>query len=227
MYSHPFSYHRAATLEEASKLVLQLGEEARLLAGGQSVIPLMKMRLARPTALVDINGSWFVALNATTANCDLARSSMLEWASKSRPPSNLHDCAAGIADVQVRNQGTIGARSRRPIRAAIGAPFSSLETSVRCAGSMSERTVPLEEFIKDAYTTVLTSELVRGDCQSSAKGQGEPSRSRGAPRFTTVRRGVQLILDAKNICRTRIVLGCVGLTALRAGEAEAAHAGSP
>ncbi len=55
MYAHPFSYHRAKSLAEASKLLQQLGDESRVLAGGQSLIPLMKMRLARPTALIDIN----------------------------------------------------------------------------------------------------------------------------------------------------------------------------
>ena len=55
MYAHPFSYHRAKTLAEASKLLRELGDESRVLAGGQSLIPLMKMRLARPTALIDIN----------------------------------------------------------------------------------------------------------------------------------------------------------------------------
>ena len=55
MYTYPFSYHRAKSLAEASKLLQELGEESRVLAGGQSLIPLMKMRMARPTALVDIN----------------------------------------------------------------------------------------------------------------------------------------------------------------------------
>src|SRR5438876_7868474 len=55
VYAHPFSYHRAGSLLEASELLQQLGEEARLIAGGQSLIPLMKMRMVRPSALVDIN----------------------------------------------------------------------------------------------------------------------------------------------------------------------------
>src|SRR5437879_4982700 len=55
VYSHPFSYHRAQSLGEATKLLHQLGEESRVIAGGQSLIPLMKMRLARPTALIAIN----------------------------------------------------------------------------------------------------------------------------------------------------------------------------
>ena len=55
MYAAPFSYHRPASLQEAIKLLQDLGKEARVIAGGQSLIPLMKMRMARPAALVDIN----------------------------------------------------------------------------------------------------------------------------------------------------------------------------
>ena len=55
MYAAPFSYYRAASVQEAVKLLQELGEEARVVAGGQSLIPLMKMRMARPTARIDIN----------------------------------------------------------------------------------------------------------------------------------------------------------------------------
>lgn len=237
VYPHPFSYHRAATLEEASKLVLQLGEEARLLAGGQSVIPLMKMRLARPTALVDINGIPGLGSierdNGELRFGALVRHAEMEASEIAACIPILHDCAAGIADVQVRNQGTIGGSiAEADPSGDWGAVLLTLETSVRCAGSMSERTVPLEEFIKDAYTTVLKpGELVREVIvKVPPKGSGGAyiAFKRCAPVYATVSAAVQLILGAKNICRdARIVLGCVGLTALRAREAEAALRGKP
>jgi carbon-monoxide dehydrogenase medium subunit len=237
VYSHPFSYHRAATLEEASKLVLQLGAEARLLAGGQSMIPLMKMRLARPTALVDINGipglDTIERDNGELRFGALVRHAEMEASEIAASIPILHDCAVGIADVQVRNQGTIGGSiAEADPSGDWGAVLLTLETSVRCAGSMSERTVPLEEFIKDAYTTVLKpGELVREVIvKVPPKGSGGAyiAFKRCAPVYATVSAAVQLILDAKNICKdARIVLGCVGLTALRAGEAEAALRGKP
>ena len=112
MYAHPFSYHRASSLLEASKLLQQLGDDARLIAGGQSLIPLMKMRMACPRALVDIN---FIPGLNDISNRDgqlrfgaLARHADIEASDAASTIPIVHDCAAGIADIQVRNQGTIG-----------------------------------------------------------------------------------------------------------------------
>ena len=112
MYAYPFSYHRAQSLGEVTKLLHQLGEEARVIAGGQSLIPLMKMRLARPSALIDIN---FIPGLSEIRNQNgelrfgaLARHADIEMSEDVAGIPILHDCAAGIADVQVRNQGTIG-----------------------------------------------------------------------------------------------------------------------
>ncbi|MFI5094046.1 MAG: xanthine dehydrogenase family protein subunit M [Candidatus Acidiferrum sp.] len=237
MYSHPFSYHRAATLEEASKLLLQLGEEARLVAGGQSLIPLMKMRLARPTALVDINGIPGLGSierdNGELRFGALVRHAEMEASEIAGSIPILHDCAAGIADVQVRNQGTIGGSLAEADPSGDWcAVLFTLETSVRCAGPQSERSVPLEEFIKDAYTTILKpGELVREVIvKVPPKGSGGAylAFKRCAPVYATASAAVQLVLDGKNTCKdARIVLGCVGLTALRAKEAEAALRGKP
>jgi len=237
VYSHPFSYHRAATLEEASELLLQLGEEARLLAGGQSLIPLMKMRLARPTALVDINGiaglSSIQRENGELRFGALARHADIENSEIAASIPILHDCAAGIADVQVRNQGTIGGSlAEADPSGDWGAVLLTLETSVRCVGPKSERTVPFEEFIKDAYTTVLKNgELVREvivKVPPQGSGGAYIAFKRCAPVYATVSAAVQLVLDGRNTCKdARIVLGCVGLTALRAKEAEAALRGKP
>lgn len=237
MYSHPFSYYRAATLEEASKLVLQLGEEARLLAGGQSLIPLMKMRLVRPTALVDINGIPGLGTierdNGELRFGALVRHAEIEASEIAASIPILHDCAAGIADVQVRNQGTIGGSlAEADPSGDWGAVLLTLETSVRCSGPTSERTVPLEEFIKDAYTTVLKpGELVREvivKVPPKSSGGAHVAFKRCAPVYATASAAVQLVLDTKNTCKdARIVLGCVGLMALRAREAEEALRGKP
>ncbi len=237
VYSHPFSYHRAATLEEASRLLLQLGEEARLVAGGQSLIPLMKMRLARPTALVDINGIPGLGSierdNGELRFGALVRHAEMEASEIAGSIPILHDCAAGIADVQVRNQGTIGGSLAEADPSGDWcAVLFTLETSVRCAGPLSERSVPLEEFIKDAYTTILKpGELVREVIvKVPPKGSGGAylAFKRCAPVYATASAAVQLVLDGKNTCKdARIVLGCVGLTALRSKEAEAALRGKP
>jgi carbon-monoxide dehydrogenase medium subunit len=230
VYAHPFSYHRAQSLGEATKLLHQLGEEARVIAGGQSLIPLMKMRLARPNALIDIN--FIPGLNEIkNHNGDLrfgalARHADIEASELVVAIPILHDCAAGIADVQVRNQGTIGGSlAEADPSGDWGAALLTLETSVVCAGAEGQKSVKLEEFFKDAYTTVLgREELVR---EVVVKKPGKNSGGayvafkRSASVYATASAAVQLTLDGQDNCKeARIVLGCVGLTAIRAKQAE-------
>jgi len=164
---HPFAYHRAGTLEEASRLLSELGEEARVLAGGQSLIPLMKLRLARPSALVDLShipGLAYVERpNGHLRIGAMARHSAIEDSAVASAIPILHDCAAGIADIQVRNMGTIGGSVAEadphgdwaPVLLALGAEIESV-------GPTGVRTTPISQFIKDAFTTSLgPTELVR------------------------------------------------------------------
>jgi len=230
VYAHPFSYHRAKSLAEASKLLQQLGDESRVLAGGQSLIPLMKMRLARPTALIDINFvpglSGIQSHNGELRFGALARHTDVEMSEAVATIPILHDCAAGIADVQVRNQGTIGGSlAEADPSGDWGATLLTLETSLQCTGPQGERSIRLEDFIKDAYTTVLAhDELVSGITVKKPprnSGGAYLAFKRSAPVYATASAAVQLTLDGKDICKdVRIVLGCVGLTAIRAQRAE-------
>src|SRR3989442_14404366 len=112
MYPRAFHYHRAGSMKEAVTMLTQLGDDAKLLAGGQSLIPLMKLRFASPRHLVDLNfisGTSYVK----EENNDLRFGALTRHAEIEASPTAtkipiLHDCAAGIADVQVRNRGTIG-----------------------------------------------------------------------------------------------------------------------
>jgi carbon-monoxide dehydrogenase medium subunit len=235
VYASPFSYHRAASLPEAIKLLQELGEEARIIAGGQSLIPLMKMRLARPTALIDINFiSGLSEIQSSKGELRfgaLARHADIENSAAASAIPILHDCAAGIADVQVRNQGTIGGSiAEADPSGDWGTALLALETTVTCHGPGGQRTVPLEEFIKDAYTTVLAhDEVVTGvhvRIPPKDSGGAHLAFKRTAPVYPTVSAAVQLTLEGKELCKdARIVLGCVGLTAIRAKEAEAALRG--
>jgi aerobic carbon-monoxide dehydrogenase medium subunit len=231
VYSHPFSYHRAQSLGEATKLLHQLGEDARVIAGGQSLIPLMKMRLARPSALIDINFipglSEIKNQNGELRIGALVRHADIEMSEHAAAIPILHDCAAGIADVQVRNQGTIGGSlAEADPSGDWAAALLALETLVICAGPQGERSVKLEEFFKDAYTTVLErEELVREIIvKKTPKNSGGAyvAFKRSAPVYATASAAVQITLDGKEVCKeARVVLGCVGLTAIRAKQAEA------
>src|SRR5260370_42712480 len=160
VYPHPFHYHRATSVEQAAALLSQLGGEARLLAGGQSLIPLMKMRLARPSDLVDIN--FLPGLAGVQERSGelhfraLARHSDIEASEVAARIPIIHDCAAGIADVQVRNQGTIG--GSLAVADPSGDWAGALLTrgaSVRWAASPGEPLGELEDFLQGEDTTVL------------------------------------------------------------------------
>jgi carbon-monoxide dehydrogenase medium subunit len=214
-----------------------MGDEARVLAGGQSLIPLMKMRLARPTALVDIN--FIPGLDKIQDHQGelrigaLARHADLEISEAVSSIAVLHDCATGIADVQVRNQGTIGGSiAEADPSGDWGAALLTLDTSVLCTAPQGERSVKLEEFFKDAYTTVLGhDELVREIVvrkPPTRSGGAYLAFKRSAPVYATASVAVQLTLDSRKACKeVRLVLGCVGLTAIRATQAEAELRGKP
>jgi aerobic carbon-monoxide dehydrogenase medium subunit len=235
VYAAPFSYHRAASVQEAVKLLGELGEDARLIAGGQSLIPLMKMRMTRPAALIDINFipglSEIHAPKGELRFGALTRHADIENSSVASAIPIVHDCAAGIADVQVRNQGTIGGSlAEADPSGDWGTALLALDTTVVCFGTGGQRTVPLEAFIKDAYTTVLAhDEIVTGvHVKMPPKGSGGAHLAfkRSAPVYPTVSASVQLRLEDHNRCKdARVILGCVGLTAIRAKEAEAALRG--
>jgi aerobic carbon-monoxide dehydrogenase medium subunit len=237
VYAHPFSYHRAASLEEAAKLLQQLGDDAKLIAGGQSLIPLMKMRLARPTALVDIN--FIPSLDVIQRNNGelrlgaLVRHAEIEHSEVASAIPIVHDCATGIADVQVRNQGTIGGSlAEADPSGDWAAALLALDSSVRCFRPKGERTVPLADFIKDAYTSALEhDELVREvilKFPPKNSGGAYVAFKRSAPVYASASVAAQVTLDGQDTCKhARIVLGCVGLMAIRAKAAEAALQGKP
>src|SRR5215472_15077996 len=151
MHTPPFHYHRAQSLEQASSMLQALGNGAKALAGGQSLIPLMKLRLARPEHLVDLG---FIPGLAYLESGDgelrlgaLARHAEIEASPLARKIPILHDCAAGIADAQVRNRGTLGG----PLAEADpggdwGAVLLVLDTELRAIGPEGERTIPLSNF---------------------------------------------------------------------------------
>lgn len=215
-------------------MLSEIGDDAKLLAGGQSLIPLMKLRYANPGHLVDLNfisGTSYVReQNGTLRFGALTRHAEIEASPIAATVPIIHDCAAGIADVQVRNRGTIGGSLAEADPSGDWATvLMTLETEVHCQKSAGERRVQLADFIKDAYTTALAhDELV-----SEVVVKIPPKRSggaylafkRSAPVYPTASAAVQLTMDGETCKDVAIALGCVGLTAIRAKEAQAALRG--
>ena len=161
MIPGPFNYHRPATVAEATRLLSTLGNEARPLAGGHSLIPMMKLRLATPEHLVDLQGieglrgvrreGSHVVVGAMTTQHDLLASSEI---AKSLPI--LHEAARLIADPQVRYKGTIGGN------VANGDPGNDMPALMltlgaiyRLEGAAGAREVAAADFYQGAYFTAL------------------------------------------------------------------------
>jgi len=212
-----------------------LGEDAKLLAGGQSLIPLMKLRLSSPSHLVDLNfipgfsyikrSNGDVSVGAMTRHAELASSEAI------RAIPLLHDCAAGIADVQVRNRGTVGGSlAEADPSGDWGAALLALPAEVHCIGANGERTVPISEFFLDAYTTALSpGEMVREivvRVPPGGSGGAYLALKRCASVYATASVAAQLTMSDRASCsQAHVVLGCVGLTAIRAKAAEDELAG--
>jgi carbon-monoxide dehydrogenase medium subunit len=234
MYPRAFHYHRASSLKEAVTMLSQLGDDAKLLAGGQSLIPLMKLRFANPQHLVDLNfipGTSYIKEEAGALRFGpLTRHAEIENSTTAAKIPILHDCAAGIADVQVRNRGTIGGSLAEADPSGDWAVvLMTLSTEVRCLGARKTRTVPLSGFIKDAYTTALAHDELVSEVvvKTPPKGSGGAyiAFKRSAPVYPTASAAVQLTMDG-DVCKdAAIALGCVGLTAIQAKDAEAALRG--
>ena len=236
MYPRSFHYHRAGSLKEASGLLSQLGEESRLLAGGQSLIPLMKLRFASPAHLIDLNfvpGTSYIREDDGVLRFGaLTRHAEIENSEIAAKIPIIHDCAAGIADVQVRNRGTIGGSlAEADPSGDWAAVLMTLDTTLRCIGPRGERTIPLAQFITDAYSTVLAHDEVVNEIVVKKPPPGSGGAylafKRSAPVYPTASAAVLLTLEG-DVCRdVAIALGCVGLTAIKPTEAESVLKGKP
>jgi len=164
MIPGPFSYHRPATLAEAVNLLSTLGDEARPLAGGHSLVPMMKLRLASPEHLVDLHGvaglkgirrdGNTIVIGAMTTQHELLTS---EDIGKSLPI--LHETALLIADPQVRYRGTIGGNVANGSPAGDSLPVLAAADAVVVLRSVdSERRVPLTAFYTGYRTSVMRAD---------------------------------------------------------------------
>ena len=155
-----FEYHRPDSLEEALRLLAEHGDEAKVLAGGQSLIPVMKLRLAAPAHLVDIGrlgldtiaeADGNLAIGALARHRDLECSDLVE----ARYPV-MAAAAPLISDPIVRNLGTIGGSLCHADPAGDwGSVMIALQGSVVLRSERGERELPISEFFQDTFTTAL------------------------------------------------------------------------
>jgi carbon-monoxide dehydrogenase medium subunit len=157
-----FAYSRASTIDEALGLLMEHGADAKLIAGGQSLLPLMKLRLARPDRLIDIGRIDSLRGVRQTPDGRLAIGALTTYAQLLDDPkvmglALMADALPRIADVQVRNRGTIGGAIAHADPAAdIPAVLLALEAEVVVRSAHhGERTIPIGDFFDGAFSTAL------------------------------------------------------------------------
>lgn len=229
MYPRRFEYVRAADLEQAVRLLAE-GEDTRLLAGGQSLIPMMKLRLVAPRCVVDIGGLPLGYVAETPGGVrvgSLVRHVQAEDSAvlRGRFPI-VADAVRHIADPQVRNMGTVGGSLAHADPAGDWLPvMMALEATLRAVGPRGERRLPARGFALGPFETALAP----GEVLTEIEIPDPPAGSAGcflkverrAGGFALASAAVQLSLDQGERCgRVRIALGGVGPAALAASGAE-------
>jgi carbon-monoxide dehydrogenase medium subunit len=231
VYPAEFEYHAPRTVDEALALLVQHGEEAKILSGGQSLLPMMKLRIASPRHLIDINridslmGMRRVGdrllLGALCRHADVAQSPIVQ----EHLPLML-DAVNQTADVQVRNRGTVaGSLAHADPAGDWPAALMAFDTHVTIAGPRGMRTTPLDSFIVDAYTTELAADEMVTEVSVSIppppSGGAYVKFEKRAGDFAVASVGVQLALDQDRCVAVAVSLGALGARPIRAGAAEA------
>lgn len=230
-----FEYHRPESLEEAYQLLSQFGDDGKVLAGGQSLIPVMKLRLATPGHIIDISrlplddiseSGETLTVGALARHHDLERSDVL----KAGYPL-MATAAPLISDPVVRNLGTIGGSlSHADPAGDWGSVMLALGGSVVIGSTRGEREVPISEFLVDTFTTALEPDeiltQVKVPKSSGSFGGTYLKLERKVGDFATVAAAIQLSLSNGTIGRAGIALTAVGSKNIQATDAENSLAGA-
>ncbi len=237
MIPAPFDYHAPTTLADALSLMGRLGPDAKLLAGGHSLLPMMKLRFAQPAHLVDLNRidslrgirveGGTVVIGAMTVENDLIASPVLQ----AHVPL-LCEAARLIADPQVRSRGTIGGDivhgdpgNDHPALAI------ALDAALVLVGPNGTRTLPADGFFIGTYMTQMAEDEILTEIRVPAIAEGTgyayEKLKRKTGDWATAGAAVVMRMKGGLVDSVRIALTNVGPTALRANDAENELIGQP
>ncbi len=231
MFPASFGYVAARSVEEALQLMAKHGDDAKLLAGGHSLIPAMKLRVAAPRTLIDlgtvsglsgvkIEGNHLI-IGALTVHADVASSKLVR---KHLP--GLADAASVIGDMQVRNRGTIGGSVAHADPAAdFPVILTGLDASFVVRSSSGSRSIAADDFFTDFYTTAMTANEILTEIRiplpSSGSGTAYVKLPHPASGYAVVSAGVLVIREPSGRCTSaRVAIGGLGSGPIRARATE-------
>ncbi len=236
MFPASFGYVAPHSLEEALELLTRYGDDAKLLAGGHSLIPAMKLRLAAPRTLIDLGqvpglrgvreDGGNLVIGALTVHADVATSEAVR-----RQLPGLATAAAGIGDWQVRNRGTIGGSVAHADPAAdFPVILTALNASFVLVSQSNRRNVAVDDFFIDFYTTAMASNEVLTEIviplPPSGTGTAYAKLENPASRYVVVSAGALITRRSSGQCESaRIAIGGLGSGPARATATEKALQG--
>ena len=225
----PFEYERATSVEGAIASLQKLGSEARIIAGGHSLLPMMKLRLANPGHLIDINDlseldfireqDGEIRIGVLTRHVDLLKSELLA----ERFPL-FRDAESVIADPVVRNRGTIGGSLCQADAAEdLSAVCSAVKARAVIRGADGERVVEMENFHLGPYMTAVGDGEILTEVRlplRAGAGSAHEKVERRAGDWAIAAASAALWIDGGTIAEAGVALSAVGLTTIHLSRAE-------
>lgn len=231
-----FDYVAPATVQEALALLAEHGDDAKVLAGGQSLLPVLRMRLNAPGVIVDISG--ISELRSITDEGDAIRigaastyQDVLDSALVKEHLTLLHQAVSEVADPQIRHRGTVcGALAHADPAGDVGAPVLALDARMVISGPGGERTVPADEFFVDIFETAIgDGELLTSVVIPKHTGWGSHYEKfvRVSHQWAIVGVAAAVRSEGGTIAEARVGLTNMGSRPLRASAVEQALTGQP
>ena len=234
MFATEFEYKKASSVSEAIQLLSNNGD-AKILAGGHSLIPLMKLRLARPGTVIDIGGiaelkgitveNGVLRIGALTTHAEIASSSQVQSAA-----GILWEAAAGIGDPQVRNRGTIGGNVAHADPASdLPTVLKAMNATFTIQGQAGTRSVSADDFFTGPFTTALGDNEILTGVEMAVLAQNQHAEyakmAHPATSFAIVGAACVVTMDHHTCTAARVAVGGLTPTPVRAPSVEQALVG--
>ncbi|MGH3934405.1 MAG: FAD binding domain-containing protein [Pseudonocardiaceae bacterium] len=236
MIPSPFDYVAASTVEEAIQALAQAGDDAKILAGGQSLVPVLRLRLAAPTMIVDLNkiselrgvrdDGDAIVVGAMTTHHDVINNPLVR-----EHAAVLALATQTVGDPQIRHRGTLGGALVHADPAGdLLAPAVALDCEMAIVGPGGRRTVPAAEFFVDLFTTAVGPDEVLVEVRIPKKtgwGAHYAKFNRVAQAWSIVGVAAAVRIEGELIAQARVALTNMGAIPVRAASVEQALIGQP